>query len=87
MRFDLRLGKRRGEARDGFTGPLIVSQKSKVIGLRIFRENTRRNAIADCYNLNRGYVIAQLWRAGERRSRPRIAALNGIAKNPDRYPS
>ena len=28
----------------------IVLQKSKVVGLRIFRENTKREAIADSYN-------------------------------------
>ena len=31
----------------------IVLQKSKVAGLRIFRENTKQEAIADSYNLNR----------------------------------
>jgi hypothetical protein len=30
-----------------------VLQKSKVAGLRIFRENTKREAIADSYNLIR----------------------------------
>ncbi len=29
----------------------IVLQKSKVAGLRIFRKNTKRKAIADSYNL------------------------------------
>jgi len=31
----------------------IVLQKSKVSELRIFRENPKREAIADSYNLNR----------------------------------
>jgi hypothetical protein len=31
----------------------IVLQKSKVAGLQIFRENTKREAIADSYNLIR----------------------------------
>jgi hypothetical protein len=37
---------------------LIVLQKSKVAGLRIFRENTKREAIADSYNLNRVTEVA-----------------------------
>jgi hypothetical protein len=36
----------------------IVLQKSKVAGLRIFRENTKREAIADSYNLNRVTEVA-----------------------------
>ena len=36
----------------------IVLQKSKVAGLRIFRENTKREAIADLYNLNRVTEVA-----------------------------
>jgi hypothetical protein len=36
----------------------IVLQKSKVAGLRIFRENTRWEAIADSYNLNRVTEVA-----------------------------
>ena len=36
----------------------IVLQKSKVAGLRIFRENTTRAAIADSYNLNRVIEVA-----------------------------
>ena len=32
--------------------PGIVLQKSKIAGRRIFRENTKREAIADSYNLN-----------------------------------
>jgi len=36
----------------------IVLQKSKVAGLRIFRENTTRAAIADSYNLNRVTEVA-----------------------------
>jgi hypothetical protein len=31
----------------------IVLQKSKVAGLKIFRENTKQQAIADSYDLNR----------------------------------
>jgi hypothetical protein len=38
--------------------PLIVLQKSKVAGPRIFRENTKRKAIADSYNLNRIAEVA-----------------------------
>src|ERR1700754_2336940 len=33
--------------------PPIVLQKSKVAGLKIFRENTKQRAIADSYDLNR----------------------------------
>jgi len=36
----------------------IVLQKSKVAGLRIFRENTKREAIADSYNLIRVTEVA-----------------------------
>jgi hypothetical protein len=36
----------------------IVLQKSNVAGLRIFRENTKREAIADSFNLNRVTEIA-----------------------------
>src|SRR5277367_3135033 len=36
----------------GLAGPIVL-QKSNVAGLRIFRENTKREAIADSYNLNR----------------------------------
>ena len=36
----------------------IVLQKSKVAGPRIFRENTKREAIADSYNLNRVTEVA-----------------------------
>ena len=36
----------------------IVLQKSKVAGLRIFRENTKREAIADLYNLIRVTEVA-----------------------------
>ncbi len=36
----------------------IVLQKSKVAGQRIFRENTKRKAIADSYNLNRVTEVA-----------------------------
>jgi hypothetical protein len=37
---------------------VIVLQKSKVAGLRISRENTKREAIADSYNLNRVTEVA-----------------------------
>jgi hypothetical protein len=37
---------------------LIVLQKSKVADLRIFRENTKREAIADSHNLNRVTAVA-----------------------------
>jgi len=36
----------------------IVLQKSKVAGLRIFREITKRETIADSYNLNRVTEVA-----------------------------
>ena len=36
----------------------IVLQKSKVAGLRIFCENTKREAIANSYNLNRVTEVA-----------------------------
>ena len=38
--------------------PPIVLQNSKVAGLRIFRENTKRETIADSYNLNRVSEVA-----------------------------
>jgi hypothetical protein len=38
--------------------PPIVLQKSKVAGLRIFRKNTKRKAIADSYNLYRVTEVA-----------------------------
>jgi len=38
-------------------GPIVL-QKSKVAGLGIFRENTKREAIADSYNLNRATEVA-----------------------------
>src|SRR5271168_2268990 len=38
-------------------GPIVL-QKSKVAGLRIFRENTKREAIADSVNLNRVTEVA-----------------------------
>jgi hypothetical protein len=37
---------------------VIVLQKSKVAGLRIFRENTKRETIADSYNVNRVIEVA-----------------------------
>jgi len=36
----------------------IVLQKSKVAGLKIFRENTKQRAIADSYDLNRVTEVA-----------------------------
>src|SRR6202035_2394363 len=36
----------------------IVLQKSKVAGLRFFRENMKRETIADSYNLNRVTEVA-----------------------------
>jgi hypothetical protein len=36
----------------------IVLQKSKVAGLRIFRENTKQEAIADSCDLNRVTAVA-----------------------------
>jgi len=36
----------------------IVLQKSKVAGRRILRENTKREAIADSYNLYRSTEVA-----------------------------
>jgi hypothetical protein len=36
----------------------IVLQKSKVAGSRIFRENTKREAIADLYRRNRVVEVA-----------------------------
>ena len=36
----------------------IVLQKSKVAGLRIFRENTKQEAITDSYDLNRVTEVA-----------------------------
>ena len=36
----------------------IVLQKSKVAGLKIFRENTKQQAIADSYDLNRVTEVA-----------------------------
>ena len=36
----------------------IVLQKSKVAGRRIFRENPKRESIADSYNLNRISEVA-----------------------------
>src|ERR1700752_4054593 len=38
--------------------PSIVLQKSKVAGLKIFRENTMRRAVADSYDLNRVTEVA-----------------------------
>jgi hypothetical protein len=37
---------------------LIVLQKSEVADLRIFREDTKRETIADSYNLNRVTEVA-----------------------------
>ena len=36
----------------------IVLRKAKVAGRRIFRENTKREAIADSHNLNRATEVA-----------------------------
>jgi hypothetical protein len=36
----------------------ILLQKSKVAGLKIFRENTKQRAIADSYDLNRVTDVA-----------------------------
>ena len=36
----------------------IVLQKSKVAGLKIFRENTKQRAVADSYDLNRVTEVA-----------------------------
>jgi hypothetical protein len=36
----------------------IVLQKSKVAGQRFFRENTKREAVDDSYNLNRVTEVA-----------------------------
>jgi hypothetical protein len=38
--------------------PPIVLQNSEVADLRIFRENTKRETIADSYNLNRVSEVA-----------------------------
>jgi len=38
---------------------VILLQNSKVAGPRIFRENTKREAIADSYNLNRIAEVAR----------------------------
>jgi hypothetical protein len=37
---------------------MIVLQKSKVAGHRIFAKNPKREAIADSYNLNRATEVA-----------------------------
>jgi hypothetical protein len=36
----------------------ILLQKSKVAGLKIFRENTKQRAVADSYDLNRVTEVA-----------------------------
>jgi len=38
--------------------PLILLQKSKVAGLKIFRENSKQRAVADSYDLNRVTEVA-----------------------------
>ena len=38
-------------------GPILL-KKSKVAGLKIFRENTKQRAIADSYDLNRVTEVA-----------------------------
>ena len=45
------------DGRGGRDGPILL-QKSKVADLRIFRENTKREAIANSYNLNRVTEVA-----------------------------
>src|ERR1044071_6962079 len=46
-------------AQDGMSASrLIVLQKSKVAGLKIFRENTKQRAIADSYDINRVTEVA-----------------------------
>jgi hypothetical protein len=45
------------DERRGRNGPIVL-QKSKVADLRIFRENMKREAIADSYNLNRVTEVA-----------------------------
>src|ERR1700730_1082964 len=45
------------DPQNGCSGPILL-QKSKVADLRIFRENTKREAIADSYNLNRVTEVA-----------------------------
>ena len=50
----------------------ILLQKSKVAGPRIFRENTKREAIADSYNLNRVTEVACEFCA---RHQPRMAGI------------
>jgi hypothetical protein len=42
----------------------IVLQKSKVAGLRIFRENAKEEAIADSYNLSRVTEVASKFSVG-----------------------
>ena len=37
---------------------MIVLQKSKVVGLRIFAKDRKREAVADSYNLNRVIEVA-----------------------------
>ena len=44
----------------------IVLQKLKVAGLRIFRENTKREAIANSYNLNRVTEVVREYNVGRR---------------------
>ena len=54
------MGQKRRFDRLPFTSGLlpIVLQKSKVVGLKIFRENTKQRAVADSYDLNRVTEVA-----------------------------
>jgi hypothetical protein len=47
----------KADGRRGSFGPIVL-QKSKVAGLRIFRENKKRETIADSYNVNRVTEVA-----------------------------
>ena len=67
----------------------IVLQKSKVAGLKIFRENTKQRAIADSYDLNRVTEVAcefcvsamRSLTSCTRKSHPRPAEFWPSAKN------
>jgi hypothetical protein len=49
--------RRRGCCPMSASRPILL-QKSKVAGLKIFRENTKQRAIADSYDLNRVTEVA-----------------------------
>ncbi|MGY4378288.1 hypothetical protein ACVWZR_006586 [Bradyrhizobium sp. i1.3.1] len=51
------IAARKRTSRDFRVGPIVL-QKSKVAGLKIFRENTKQRAIADSYDLNRATEVA-----------------------------